>query len=900
MPDDNAPVCPECGTPMVQRLARRGPNAGRQFWGCGDFPRCRGVRPAQGEDGQTVRGTTNEDVPEPDTEAPMPLVVRAEPRHHGWQHTFYQSAALPAKLVDVLHREGVDRDLIRGFSQWRLDYQRGAAPPADQNERNVLSVAESLLTRGSVPFCPAVVEELLDVPSGEPGKAEAESALRTAIEKPSASFEPVLFDSDDERAFYAWLRQRIDGVTHVCVTPQIHLASIAPGIDPNSNQRADFLLTMWGVTPIVVEVDGAQHGGRPVQDHARDEALRAAGFTVVRVPVGEVRFATGPNLARLEALLPRDDVNLGGSGSWTRVAAYAKWLHQCEIALLRAVQSGWLQLGASWKVGVAFPDALGDDHKGLQAQAALEHLVELLARIARLHGRHFPPTTVKCVLLAPGTSLNKVDVLIAPADGSADYLMSQYEAPAFLVSDVWFPVEIAAPPSQATPVAAAEPDEEDARWFLSYLFRKPSFLEGQWLTISRTLRGQDSIVLLPTGAGKSIAFQLASLLLPGRCIVIDPIISLIEDQIDNLQHYGIDRCIGISSHLSTQGRERALDAVASGQYLFCYVAPERLQMRGFRDALRQLTSNVPVSAIVIDEAHCVSEWGHDFRTAYLNIGRISREYCESGGVIPPLVAATGTASRIVLKDVQRELGVTAFDAVITPKTFDRRELRFSILRCLSSEKRQRLVGFLRGLPARFGAGPNDFFNPRGTASQCGLIFCPHVNGEYGVNEQAQAVREALHTAVDVYSGKAPTGNDALRWEDQKRGAARRFKRNATTVLACTNAFGMGIDKPNIRYTAHLGLPRSIESFYQESGRAGRDRATAECCIVLSNDNQARSTRLLSATTPLEDIARVVRDTPWHEADDVIRALNFHVSAFRGEAPETRDIGAMVDKLLPPQ
>jgi ATP-dependent DNA helicase RecQ len=169
------------------------------------------------------------------------------------------------------------------------------------------------------------------------------------------------------------------------------------------------------------------------------------------------------------------------------------------------------------------------------------------------------------------------------------------------------------------------------------------------------------------------------MLLPGRCLVVDPIIALIEDQIDNLALAGIDRCIGISSQLNTQERVEALKAFRAGHYLFCYVAPERLQIKAFRDALRTLTVNMPVSLIAIDEAHCVSEWGHDFRTAYLNLGRITRERCASQGVVPPLVALTGTASKIVLKDVQRELEITELEAIVTPKTFDRPELHYRVL-----------------------------------------------------------------------------------------------------------------------------------------------------------------------------------------------------------------------------
>jgi len=436
---------------------------------------------------------------------------------------------------------------------------------------------------------------------------------------------------------------------------------------------------------------------------------------------------------------------------------------------------------------------------------AVSELRELLARVARLHGRHLAGQT-RVALIEPGGSDGELDLLIGPGDGRADAVRTPAGLPQFLISDVAFPGAIQAPLTATEPSYTKTPQREDALWFLRYLFRKQDFWEGQWETIERSLRGEDSVVLLPTGAGKSIAFQLAALLLPGRCIVVDPIVSLIEDQIDNLGCYGIDRAVGITSQLGTEDREQALRALQSGHYLFCYVAPERFQMVPFREALRALTTNTPVSLVAIDEAHCVSEWGHDFRTAYLNLGRIAREYCTSAAVTPPLVALTGTASKIVLKDVQRELGITTFDAIITPSTFDRPELRYTVLTAPSEEKARRVQGFLERLPTVFGVDRGRFFQPAGVRTYAGLIFCPHVNGPYGVVEQARMLTKSLGAKVDVYSGEPPHGVPEDVWQAQKRRITHDFKRNKTTLLVCTKAFGMGIDKPDIRHTVHQHPP----------------------------------------------------------------------------------------------
>jgi ATP-dependent DNA helicase RecQ len=303
-------------------------------------------------------------------------------------------------------------------------------------------------------------------------------------------------------------------------------------------------------------------------------------------------------------------------------------------------------------------------------------LIELLGRLSNLYEADFSVASTDVVV---GDDLEP-SIHLVVQDGQENVKAQDTIVPAFYISDVIFPGEIAAPTQSSYLATVQEPSKDDVRWFLKYVFRKDDFWEGQWETIKRTLQGKDSVVLLPTGSGKSIAFQLAALILPGPCIAVDPIIALIDDQIDNLRSVGIDRSIGITSQMrSSKEREQVLDAFASGNYLFCYVAPERFQSKPFRERLRALTVMSPVSLIAVDEAHCVSVWGHDFRTSYLNLGRVSREYCSFGGTAPPLVALTGTASKIVLKDVQRDLGITDIDAVITPRSFDRPELRFSIL-----------------------------------------------------------------------------------------------------------------------------------------------------------------------------------------------------------------------------
>jgi hypothetical protein len=376
----------------------------------------------------------------------------------------------------------------------------------------------------------------------------------------------------------------------------------------------------------------------------------------IRVSAQEVMDGSGPGIGSLTQILSSVSAYDVGDGQLTLMLRICKFLHQVQISLLEAVRGGWLEVDTPRTVGVILPHSLQCSNRLFDmVKLAVQDFSALLEHLGNLSGLPITPQFTVKVLDELGSNCQ---VIIGAVEGKRSSQQLFPSVPLFQVFDLVFPGEIAAPLSSAMPSKITEPSETDAKWLLYYIFRKEQFWEGQWQAIERALRQKDSVVLLPTGGGKSLAFQLAALLLPGRCVVVDPIISLIDDQIDNLRKVGIDRTVGITGQIqSSQEREQILRAFSSGHYLFCYVAPERFQITRFREALRALTVVTPISLIAIDEAHCVSEWGHDFRTAYLNLGRVSREYCQSQGAVPPLMALTGTASKIVLKDVQRELKI---------------------------------------------------------------------------------------------------------------------------------------------------------------------------------------------------------------------------------------------------
>lgn len=429
-----------------------------------------------------------------------------------------------------------------------------------------------------------------------------------------------------------------------------------------------------------------------------------------------------------------------------------------------------------------------------------------------------------------------------------------------------------------------EIQENALRRLLQIVFRKREFRDGQLKSISRLLRGDSTIVLLPTGGGKSLIYQFTGMLLPGMTVIVDPIISLMDDQMYNLKRMGIDRIEDISSQRAPAEKKKALQRMSGGELSYVFISPERFQSKEFRDQLQQVKPHVPISLAVLDEAHCISEWGHDFRPAYLRLPKNLQDYCKDKdtGAFPTVAALTGTASYAVLEDIQAELELNDEDAIIRPASLNRRELCFDV-RQVSPESRAAELQLVREeMPGRWNLNPQEFFQSgRGNRTECGLVFCPHVNGKIGVVAVAAELGHA-----NYYAGKAPK-TFVADWNKYKQDTQSKFIRSEIQELVATKAFGMGIDKPNIRYTVHFVAPSSVEQFYQEAGRAGRNgqKGYALCTVIychsdkkvnewfLSNSHKGRDTEkkctfelwqrwLKSAMPKAADVAQLQLHGDW--------------------------------------
>jgi len=466
-----------------------------------------------------------------------------------------------------------------------------------------------------------------------------------------------------------------------------------------------------------------------------------------------------------------------------------------------------------------------------------------------------------------------------------------------------------------------ETQREILQIFLQDIFRKESFRPGQLPILNRALQNKNVIGLLPTGGGKSLTYQVASMLQPGAVLVIDPIKSLMQDQYEGLQKLGIDASNFINSSLKTNERILAQQELLQGEVMFCFVSPERLVIESFRkDILAEMKKqNRFFSYCVIDEVHCVSEWGHDFRTPYLSLGKNCIDFCATASGKPvPLFGLTATASFDVLADVERELFVKAdeeIDALVRHENTNRPELHYKVLTCtVEYPKDERFWqegdGILpppltdrgywadKGIRDRVGEARQErlmkclqidlkkdltYLNERiepilehdrveymETASEeeqvqfienyekrlplenieitsairepkmgGGLLFCPHRQGRFGVTDTyakrwdretqqwipktpREGVLDALpiHIKGGYFMGSGDHSDGEIETDSMKN--QRQFIESQIAVMVATKAFGMGIDKANIRTTAHMSHPSSLEAFVQESGRGGRD------------------------------------------------------------------------------
>lgn len=811
----------------------------------------------------------------------------------------FQSLAVPPEVFEHQNFVHQKEDFLC-FSRFYMccNMERSKVPLI---ERTIYSLVLRLLDRGVV----------------LPASIETASRLRNKFNKQKTGNVNMLFDyiqychpenhydSEREQKFAEyWFPKLLGQSWATYVFSQISFDALVPMADKKDKeffygQRADFLVSKNG-KKIVIELDGPEHALSVEKDRARDEFLQKWNYEVLRFRNNDVDRRDPDILTRLNSALGQNQVSekdIGLVNDHYLVAC--KLAHQFGIAVAKALEQGYISRDCHLCVS-ATASIFSASELQFILTVAMAELQQLFENYAVLYGLE----TEWNLLGGKG-----VNVMIALGDGNCGQhniiirdccLSYNYLCDIEPLGNLGLPQNCS---------------QKILEFFLEYLFGYNKFRQGQYDAVCRLLTQKDSIIILPTGAGKSIIYQLASFLVPGIIVVISPLVSLIQDQIMNLEsRRGINNALAIVSAVTAdefKAREEAVFQMEHNVLSLLYISPERLAIPSFRDNVKKMMIHNQVYAVSIDEAHCVSEWGHDFRPAYLNIGRTSRKLFQKNGRVPVLAALTGTASDAVLKDIQRNLGIADPDALVLPYSFDRKELHFRVYQCESRDKDIKIADIIKNkLPEFFGITFEEFMRRNGSNTKAGIIFTPLAASKRPGKYDAASIQMRLmdmlpETSIAAYFSRVPDGYSEEDWKVTIAETAKRFKENELNLLVATKAFGMGIDKENIRYIIHDGIPSSFEQYYQEAGRAGRasqkenGNADAECILLLSAGNEAHNMELLDPSLTLMEFTdkfHKYKKMNGYERDDLNAILYFHTESYKGINYECMFANGILDLL----
>lgn len=692
------------------------------------------------------------------------------------------------------------------------------------------------------------------------------------------------------------------------IIPEIEINEITGEDNRNFiNQQVDFYLPQ---AKLVIEIDGQQHKTDEVirvSDATRDNHLLEQGVKTIRINTIELRNGSYTekvklileHLSRFDKLLAFyksacekiEENQMSKTEIKTKLLPTA--IIRFQVLLIELLIHNYLSLNENWNFNI-----LANEDLGNFPELAINDLLIWLDNLYQLKNKtafEKPNFTINITnkigefvittkainldfsLFKRYTDENKINPDVI-------YLRTDYFD---IVKDKnYFRV------STAEPINYNITDEDKSvlEFFLDNIFDKPKFREGQFPIISNALNRKDTIGLLPTGGGKSLCYQLPCLLQPSINFVVCPIKSLMYDQNENLVNMLVTNVSFITSDLDANERRQIETDFEQGRYLFVWISPEKFQIPSFREKITSIVANFSIAYAVVDEVHCLSEWGHDFRTSYLNLAKTIDKLSpkdENGEGKIKFIGLTATASVNVLKDIKIEFSRRKQrledENIKSLLDYSRKELQFEVINDKGNKSKQ-IQTLLKEL--------HDTESFIETNEKAGLVFTPNVNGAYGCFQVSNTLNTLYQNKVSWFSGDIPkrdvydentgrkTGTEPVMQRDEfnkfKLQVQKDFKKDKYQILVATKAFGMGIDKQNIFYTFHYGLPSSVEALYQEAGRAGRwdknkeenKSKTGKCYVLYSPEthDSERVERLFHKDTTFAEMKEISEEVKWDGKD----------------------------------
>ncbi len=604
------------------------------------------------------------------------------------------------------------------------------------------------------------------------------------------------------------------------VKPEVPFSELIDGADDQfSKERVDFFIPLAN---IVIEIDGNQHDSSIASkiDRDRDKYLRKHSISVYRIKTIDLRDSEYIDKVKLEF-----NDKLKGSRlvkSYSNLLAHTEseasliftTIYRVQAIIIELLERNFISLRSKeWRFSVVseidvkyIELACMDIFNWIKILDATFVFPEIV-----MNSEHSNFTIDVSVKDRWDDETDKDGVISCRTD-HFDYFPEGYEKN--IIHKDYF--------------KATRTNEEEClnyvninlKSLLYQIFGYKKFNSGQIDIIEGVLQKNNTIGILPTGGGKSLCYQLPAILTSGLTVVICPIKSLMRDQVQELKGIGFHRSASIDGDTKPDEKESILKRVKKKKIRFLFVSPERLQISKFRDAILQLNQQNLINLIVVDEVHCMSEWGHDFRTSYLTLPSTLKMLARE----VPLLCLTATASSKVLQDIQSEFSITD-KGVKTLTNYKRDNLNFSVRNIEGSTNTINVV--------REGLDKNQINN-----NKAAIIFSSTVggrdgNGAYDIFLNVSSITDS----VGIFTGSAPKGYESKDYEEEKAKNQKLFKDNMLSILVATKAFGMGVNKRNVDTTIHSGLPQSIEALYQEAGRAGRGGQQANCIVLVNWPDQ---------------------------------------------------------------